>query len=241
VAEPKVINPWHFLDENGNFPDEPAARARALRIAQCIEYGGNLEPGHSRETLLQCRRRPNGAQCPGLLYVLKQKDDAILVFCLICQVDEYLIYEWQDTLWAEGQMEPLDIAAMAKHEDPRPEPAPQDPDELLSRSLTLLGSPLPAAQVHKLIATAPHPMSVMEAVLASLPAPPLKAALERFLPVVMDLWNATPRPDLGGFTPSQVHAHTAPRTSTKVGANTPCHCGSGKKYKRCCMNKQPFN
>lgn len=241
MAEPKVINPWHFLDEDGNFPDEPAARARALRIAQCIEYGGNLEPGHSRETLLQCRRRPHGTQCPGLLYVLKQKDDAILVFCLICQVDEYLIYEWQDTLWAEGQMEPLDIAAMAKHEDPYPEPAPQDPDELLSRTLTLLGSPLPAAQVRKLIATAPNPMSVMEAALASLPAPPLKAALERFLPMVMDLWNATPRPDLGGFTPSQVHAHTAPRTSTKVGANTPCHCGSGKKYKRCCMNKQPFN
>jgi uncharacterized protein YecA (UPF0149 family) len=84
-------------------------------------------------------------------------------------------------------------------------------------------------------------MSVMDAVLASLPAPPLKAALERFLPVVMDLWNATPRPDLGGFTPSQVHAHTAPRTSTKVGANAPCHCGSGKKYTRCCMNKQPLN
>jgi len=59
--------------------------------------------------------------------------------------------------------------------------------------------------------------------------------------VVMDLWNATPRPDLGGFAPNEVHTHTAPRASTKIGANTPCSCGSGKKYKRCCMNKQPLN
>lgn len=25
--------------------------------------------------------------------------------------------------------------------------------------------------------------------------------------------------------------------SEKVGRNEPCHCGSGKKYKKCCMNK----
>jgi hypothetical protein len=112
---------------------------------------------------------------------------------------------------------------------------------LLARTLTLLGSPLPAAQVRKLIATAPNPMSIMEVVLASLPTPPLKGALERFLPVVMDLWNATPRQELGGFAPNEVHTHTAPRRSTKIGANTPCSCGSGKKYKRCCMNKQPLN
>jgi hypothetical protein len=23
----------------------------------------------------------------------------------------------------------------------------------------------------------------------------------------------------------------------KIGRNDPCHCGSGKKYKKCCMNK----
>jgi hypothetical protein len=239
----KVVNPWHFLDEDGGFPDDPAARSRAIRIAQCIEYGGNLQRGHSRETLIQCRRRPDGAACPGLLHVLKQKDDAILVFCVICEVDEYLIYEWEDTLWAEGQMEPIDIDELARahQESPRPEPTSRDPDELLARTLTLLGSPLPAAQVRKLIATAPNPMSIMEVVLASLPTPPLKGALERFLPVVMDLWNATPRQELGGFAPNEVHTHTAPRTSTKIGANTPCSCGSGKKYKRCCMNKQPLN
>ena len=51
--------------------------------------------------------------------------------------------------------------------------------------------------------------------------------------------RATPRPDLGGFAPNHVHAHTAPRTSTKIGAL--CTCGSGKKHKRCCMSKQPLN
>ncbi len=25
------------------------------------------------------------------------------------------------------------------------------------------------------------------------------------------------------------------RTSTKLKRNDPCHCGSGKKYKKCCM------
>jgi len=23
----------------------------------------------------------------------------------------------------------------------------------------------------------------------------------------------------------------------RIGRNDPCHCGSGKKYKKCCMNK----
>lgn len=27
------------------------------------------------------------------------------------------------------------------------------------------------------------------------------------------------------------------RTSSKVGRNEPCPCGSGKKYKKCCLNK----
>jgi len=27
------------------------------------------------------------------------------------------------------------------------------------------------------------------------------------------------------------------RTSSKIGRNEPCPCGSGKKYKKCCLNK----
>ena len=250
-AKLKVVNPWHLLGEDGSLPADPAVRAQAIRVAQCIEYGGTLERGYSRETLIQCRRRPYGAACPGLLHVLKQDDDAIHVFCPGCEADEYLIYEWEDTLWAEGMMEPLNVAELAKAHQAESaeraehaghsEPAAHHPDEPLTRALTLLGSPLTASQVRGMIATASSPMSVMERVLHSLPTPPLKAALERFLPLIMDLWNATPRPDLGGFAPNVVHAQPAQRTSTKIGANAPCHCGSGKKYKRCCMNNQSFN
>jgi uncharacterized protein YecA (UPF0149 family) len=28
------------------------------------------------------------------------------------------------------------------------------------------------------------------------------------------------------------------RVEAKVGRNDPCPCGSGKKYKKCCMSKQ---
>lgn len=28
--------------------------------------------------------------------------------------------------------------------------------------------------------------------------------------------------------------------NTKVGRNDPCPCGSGKKYKQCCLNKPPL-
>lgn len=35
------------------------------------------------------------------------------------------------------------------------------------------------------------------------------------------------------FTSSPEHEHT-PVTSTKIGRNDPCPCGSGKKYKKCC-------
>lgn len=36
----------------------------------------------------------------------------------------------------------------------------------------------------------------------------------------------------------QVGARPTVRTSKKIGPNDPCPCGSGKKYKKCCMNKK---
>ena len=32
------------------------------------------------------------------------------------------------------------------------------------------------------------------------------------------------------------HIKQKPITSNKVGRNDPCHCGSNKKYKKCCIN-----
>jgi len=34
---------------------------------------------------------------------------------------------------------------------------------------------------------------------------------------------------------------TITRTTSKTGRNDPCPCGSGKKYKHCCLNKQKGN
>lgn len=34
-----IVNPWHWLDEDGEFLLNPRMRRIALRVAQCIEYG----------------------------------------------------------------------------------------------------------------------------------------------------------------------------------------------------------
>ena len=55
----------------------------------------------------------------------------------------------------------------------------------------------------------------------------------------------------GGYTPSGKSGEEKPKpeqetssseaasqkTQPKVGRNDPCPCGSGKKYKKCCLNK----
>ena len=36
----------------------------------------------------------------------------------------------------------------------------------------------------------------------------------------------------------QPRVETIVRTTPKVGRNNPCPCGSGKKYKKCCLKKK---
>ncbi|MCR9161603.1 MAG: SEC-C metal-binding domain-containing protein [Nannocystaceae bacterium] len=235
-----VVNPWHWLNEDGSFVDDPKLRSRSLRVAQCIEYGGPLAHGEARETLISCRFRPNRQPCAGLLWVLKQSDDSIMAFCGTCQQDEFLIHEWEDTLWAKGPMEPVGVEELAREAgrstgSPRV-PGPQDHPDLFERALALLGSPMKGAELQALISDGASPMTVLDAVLATLPRPPTKGAVERFLPLLMEAWNATPRPELGGLSPEAVHGGRTPHehTSPKVGRNAPCPCGSGKKFKRCC-------
>ena len=40
------------------------------------------------------------------------------------------------------------------------------------------------------------------------------------------------------LTKEAKNMHTIVRAEKKVGRNDPCPCGSGKKYKHCCMNKK---
>jgi uncharacterized protein YecA (UPF0149 family) len=43
---------------------------------------------------------------------------------------------------------------------------------------------------------------------------------------------------LKNLTKEAKNMHTVVRAEKKVGRNDPCPCGSGKKYKHCCMNKK---
>jgi hypothetical protein len=80
-----------------------------LRVARFIEYGGPLAAGESRQTLVECLRRPRGERCLGLMWVIKTSSDtdAIDAFCPVCLTYEARIVRWQDTLWADGVMAPL--------------------------------------------------------------------------------------------------------------------------------------
>lgn len=102
-----IVDPNHWLDEHGNLPEEPRLRRRILRVARFIEYGGPMPGGSFRETLVECNRRPHRKPCPGLMWVRKEPNDSIVAFCMICKQDEMVIHSWQETLWAEGMMEPV--------------------------------------------------------------------------------------------------------------------------------------
>ncbi len=111
LASVLVVDIRHWLDENGCLPaGPPALRRNALRMAQLIEYGGPLAEGHMRETLVPCRKRPARKACPGLMWVVKEADQRIYGFCMVCRRDEVVISGWQDTDWADGMMEPAPVA-----------------------------------------------------------------------------------------------------------------------------------
>ena len=107
-----VINIQHWLDENGE-PARPV-RKQALRVARLIEYGGPLEVGHTRLTLVECTRRVDRRPCEGLLWVVKKDAATIEASCESCGREHLLISGWEFTEWADGPMEPLtpeDLAA----------------------------------------------------------------------------------------------------------------------------------
>ena len=100
-----VIDIRHWLDENGG-PATPVRR-QALRIARLIEYGGPLEEKYARETLVECSRRVARRACPGLLWVTKLEDGRLEASCPVCRREHLVISGWEETVWAEGPMEPI--------------------------------------------------------------------------------------------------------------------------------------
>lgn len=106
-----VVDPWHWLTEDGQFVfDNPRLYRRMLRIARFIEYGGPLKRNMTRETLIECKRRPKGRACVGLMWVVKTDDDAIVAHCMLCRNEEAFIHNWQETEWANGMMAPAPVA-----------------------------------------------------------------------------------------------------------------------------------
>ena len=106
-----TVDPWHWLTKDGQLLfDNPRLYRRMLRIARFIEYGGPLKNNETRETLIECKRRPKGKPCLGLLWVVKTEDDGILAHCLSCKTEETFIHNWQKTEWADGMMEAVPVA-----------------------------------------------------------------------------------------------------------------------------------
>jgi hypothetical protein len=100
--------PLALAHQRRRFPvDNPGLYRRMLRIARFIEYGGPMNKEEMRETLVECKKRPKGKPCPGLMWVIKTSDDAILATCIACKTEEVLIHNWHETEWADGMMEPV--------------------------------------------------------------------------------------------------------------------------------------
>jgi len=105
-----VVDIRDWLDRQGNLPTRPSPlRRNARRVATFVEYSADLEAGEGRETLVECRRRPRGHECLGLIWVVKLPDERIEAFCMACGETEALISGWQDTQWGQGLMEPVPI------------------------------------------------------------------------------------------------------------------------------------
>jgi hypothetical protein len=105
-----VVDPWHWLTKDGHFVlDNPRLYRQMLRVARFIEYGSGLKKNQTRETLIECKRRPKRNACVGLMWVVKTPDDGILGHCIVCKSDEVFVTNWQKTEWADGMMEPVPV------------------------------------------------------------------------------------------------------------------------------------
>lgn len=67
---------------------------------------------------------------------------------------------------------------------------------------------------------------------------------KEYLRLVMNLHNNIPHYSLYGYSPNELlemqlenSSVKEERKKSKIGRNDPCPCGSGKKYKNCCLNK----
>ena len=123
-----VVDPWHWLDANGKLPTENhRLRRQVLRIARFIEYGGPLKALECRETLIACKKRPNGKPCMGLMWVEKTEEDHIQALCRVCGTAEAMVHNWQETDWADGMMDALPVDFAGADNDSKTPPTGGEP------------------------------------------------------------------------------------------------------------------
>lgn len=94
----------HFLVDN------PRLYRRILRIARFIEYGGALKKKETRETLIECKKRPKGSHGSGRAHLGRQdRRRRRPAHCVVCS-----LHNWQETEWADGMMGAVAIALEAE-------------------------------------------------------------------------------------------------------------------------------
>ncbi|NBC71023.1 hypothetical protein GT003_18645 [Paenibacillus sacheonensis] len=72
-----------------------------------------------------------------------------------------------------------------------------------------------------------------------------KKQLNEIVPIIIQVRNTTRMWSNRGYTPAELSPDPVrsadgkvvqfPVESSKIGRNEPCPCGSGKKYKKCCL------
>jgi hypothetical protein len=103
-----VTDPWHFLDDTGNLPDDLPGPARKLSLflSQIIEECSAQPAGETIETSLKCRRRPGRKPCPGkILSWRNNENDSIKWMCTQCGTGGE-IHNWRGCPWdkSEGEL-----------------------------------------------------------------------------------------------------------------------------------------
>lgn len=102
------VDPWCLLEPDGSLPlQQPQLWPKVMQLAEAIQAGWDLPRQTTRQTLLLCTKRPQRKRCPGPLWVARQEDDRLLVFCPVCNTEQMLIQNWQSTPWAGVRPAPV--------------------------------------------------------------------------------------------------------------------------------------
>ncbi len=108
--------------------------------------------------------------------------------------------------------------------------------ERLARTLAAARSDVGVPQILTMIASTEEPGEVLQTVLRR-SRPRDVTQMQAIADALIAVWNATPRPDLGGRTPEEVfrvQQRSSVQGSHSLERDLLCPCGSGRSYDNCC-------